>query len=295
MSYKVQFLNDKEFNELPGNDMASKVGVAYPSHGMAYARRTGIGVLDAFTAIHELEHLEGVTHDEHYDSENQCYYKGFGDIVKTVAPIALMFIPGIGQALGGALSSVGGAFSGALGSVPGVGGALSGAASGIGNAAGGLMGIGGQSAGADRALLQSSASPGGFSSRVRSAPNVFSTGRSVGSGMASGAGGSALSQFGKGASEAVGSQVGGSLASNLFGEEPQGLGAFQMPSEGSSSPSFSSTGPNIVAGASGTGSQGGAGGAPGSIGGGTVSKLKQYLAQRDQTDQYSGGSGGGNF
>lgn len=95
MSYKIQFLNDEEFNQLPGQYMDTKLGVAYPESGEAYVRQTGIKAVDLFNLAHELEHLEGKDLDEHYDAENKCYYKDFGQTLQTVAP-ALSFIPGIG-------------------------------------------------------------------------------------------------------------------------------------------------------------------------------------------------------
>ena len=67
---------------------------------------------------------------------------------------------------------------------------------------------------------------------------------------------------------------------------------FEMPQEqGSFNPQSIAT-PNIVPGGSGAGSQGGPGGAPGSIGGGQVSKIKQYLASRDQGQSQDFGLGG---
>lgn len=96
--YKVRFLNDEEFERLPGRDMDTKLGVAYPNYGEAYVRKTGSNLVDVFTLAHELEHLDGKTHDEHYDSKNQCYYKDFGQALGTAAPF-LSFIPGIGPLL----------------------------------------------------------------------------------------------------------------------------------------------------------------------------------------------------
>lgn len=97
MSYTVSFLNDEDFERLPGQDMGSKVGVAYPSARQAYVRKSGSKVVDVFSAMHELEHLEGSSRGERFDEENQCYYKGFADIMDPVSQIA-SFIPGPWQA-----------------------------------------------------------------------------------------------------------------------------------------------------------------------------------------------------
>lgn len=98
MQYKVKFLSNEEFDELPGENMSTKLGVAYPEKGEAYVRSTGARVVDVFTLAHELEHLEGKHLGEHYDEENKCYYKDWGQTLQAVGP-ALGFIPGIGPAL----------------------------------------------------------------------------------------------------------------------------------------------------------------------------------------------------
>ena len=257
MSYRVQFLDDQEFDQLPATEIHSSIGVAYPETGEAFVRKSGMPAIDAFTALHELEHLQGNDLDEHYDAESGCYYKKPRDWIRPIAiGAAAMFAP---QLLGG------------LGAMMGGGGAAS-AAGYAANAGriGAGMGLG------------------------------IGSGTAAGSAAASSAAGigasSALSQFGKSTVRRAMGQVGGDLASSLFGGGyPQGLQSFNMPEFSSSQPAVQQVGPNVVPGASGTGSQGGAGGAPGSIGGGMVSKIKQYLSQRDQTDQYSGGVGGGNY
>lgn len=94
MSYKVQFLDDDAFDKLPGNNMDTKVGVAYPEYGHAFVRKSGSNIVDTFTMAHELEHLTGNDLDEHYDHENKCYYKGFGEILTNLGTV----IPGPWQA-----------------------------------------------------------------------------------------------------------------------------------------------------------------------------------------------------
>lgn len=105
MSYKVEFLNDEAFDALPGNDMPSKVGVAYPSVGIAYVRQSGLPVLDAFTAAHELEHLKGDDLNEHFDTEHGAYYKKLNEFFQSAAPIAASFIPGVGPLVSGAMGA----------------------------------------------------------------------------------------------------------------------------------------------------------------------------------------------
>lgn len=91
--YKVHFVNDEQFEALPGQNMGTKVGVAYPEYGEAYVRKSGSNLVDVFSAMHELEHLQGDSLNEHFDSENKCYYKGFADVMGPVSNIAAM-IPG---------------------------------------------------------------------------------------------------------------------------------------------------------------------------------------------------------
>lgn len=105
MNYKIHFLDNESFDRLPAKHIESRIGVAYPESGEAYVRNTG-SPLDVFTALHELEHLKGNDLDEHYDEENKCFYKSFGQsfdsIGKTVVPI-----------LGGLLGGPAGATAGA--------------------------------------------------------------------------------------------------------------------------------------------------------------------------------------
>lgn len=105
MSYTIKFLDDDEFEQLPAQDIQSKVGVAYPDSGEAFVRKSGVSAVDTFTAIHELEHLQGNDLDEHFDTENRCYYKNFGQVMQTAAPMLASLIPGIGPVAGPALAS----------------------------------------------------------------------------------------------------------------------------------------------------------------------------------------------
>ena len=83
MRYKAIFLDDNEFERLPYRDMWEKIGVADPKQGVAYARKSGLPILDAFNMMHELEHLEdgheGV-HADHYDKQHDVYYKSFSNL-----------------------------------------------------------------------------------------------------------------------------------------------------------------------------------------------------------------------
>ena len=104
MSYKIQFLDNEEFDRLPGDDMASKIGIAYPETNEAYVRKSGMSVVDAFTAAHEIEHLKGNDLDEHYDQENKCYYKKFNQALGQIVPAALSLFGGPpGMAAGAAM------------------------------------------------------------------------------------------------------------------------------------------------------------------------------------------------
>src|SRR3990167_11538861 len=127
MKYKAVFLDDTEFESLPYRDMGEKIGVADPRTKTAYARKSGIPVIDAFTIMHELEHLEegheGV-HADHYDPELGVYYKGFDNLF---------------SAIGGGLSNMGGAVARGASNV---GGALSSGAGAISRGVGGLFGGG---------------------------------------------------------------------------------------------------------------------------------------------------------
>lgn len=102
MRYRVSFLDDEQFERLPGKDMEEKIGVAYPETGEAFVRKSGSNVVDLFTAAHELEHLEGNSLKEHFDSENGCYYKNLGNALGPIGTVvgSMFGMPEIGGALG---------------------------------------------------------------------------------------------------------------------------------------------------------------------------------------------------
>lgn len=292
MRYKVRFLDDETFESLPGKDMSTKLGVAYPETMEAYVRKTGIDTLDIFNMAHELEHLDGATHGEHYDSENKCYYKGFGQVLQTIAPIALGFaLPGVGGALGGALSGIGGGIASGLGAIsPALGGAaqsIGGAIGGAGKAIGGALGMGGGGAspsagstgGVD--ILKQSMGPtgldrlrGGGASMImgngaRSATTfgggggLAALGGSVGSGL--------MDNFGKG----MMSTAANNLGTSIFGSQNM-MDKFQMPQEmGSYQPNIQNN-PNMIPGSSGVGMRGGPAGAVGPVGG-QAKRIKSYM------------------
>ena len=299
MSYKVQFLDDDLFDQLPGSNMETKVGVAYPHAGLAFARRSGIPVMDAMTALHELEHLKGSDLDERIDPEHGCYYK---DFMSTLAPIALGFaLPGIGAALGpamgglfgglgSALSGAGSSIAGGLGSIPGIGGALEGGAqaigaplAGMGNSIGGALGIGKGAA---------SATPGLDAWGV---PSVSSGGEEAASlGGQLGPGALATPSMGEGALGAAssiptgsmggGSQFGNSLMNSLFSGGQQNQQQMPNFSMGSFQPNvIDSPQANMIPGGSGSGPGGVAGGGPGLGGGGQVKKLTGALQSAGNT------------
>lgn len=118
MSYKIAFLNDEEFERLPMASPYTKLGVAYPEYGEAYIRKSGSNLVDVFTLAHELEHLQGATHGEHYDQENKCYYKDFGNMLGPIGTVIGSLIPGVGPMVGPA---IGGALGGAGSSIFGQG------------------------------------------------------------------------------------------------------------------------------------------------------------------------------
>jgi hypothetical protein len=116
MSYNIRFVDDQEFESLPGKNMYSKVGVAYPEYRQAFVRKSGSNLVDVFTMAHELEHLDGKHLDEHFDSENRCYYKDFGNIWQpALTALGTMFGGPLGGAIGG---SVGGGLSSQFGQGP---------------------------------------------------------------------------------------------------------------------------------------------------------------------------------
>lgn len=76
--YNIQFLDDKDFESLPYKDTDVALGLADSKTGQAYVRRTGVDIMDVFTAMHELEHLEEGEHGAHADHQyhkDGVYYK----------------------------------------------------------------------------------------------------------------------------------------------------------------------------------------------------------------------------
>ena len=105
MRYELTFLDDKEFESLPYLDTHTSLGLADTKKGKAYVRRTGVKAVDVFTAMHELEHLEGDKLGEHDRYGNGVYYKDFGSALS-----------GAGQSIGGAFNSLGSGISNLAGS-----------------------------------------------------------------------------------------------------------------------------------------------------------------------------------
>jgi len=105
MRYELTFLDDKEFESLPYLDTHTSLGLADTKKGKAYVRRTGVKAVDVFTAMHELEHLEGDKLGEHDRYGNGVYYKDFGSALS-----------GAGQSIGGAFNSMGSGISNLAGS-----------------------------------------------------------------------------------------------------------------------------------------------------------------------------------
>lgn len=312
MSYKVQFLNDEQFEALPFREMHNKVGVADPSTQRAYVRKSGVQAMDVFNAMHELQHLEEQHKGEtsnHFDPEYGVYYKGFGDVIRTIAPIALPFV--LGPILGPIMKGIGGiAGNFGLGNIfgnvgAGAGGYAAnagriGAGMGLGLGSGTAAGSAGASAAGLGGLASAGASklgmlgPSGSASRAGAGQMIG--GQAVHD-TASGFGGGGLGSSLSGAAKQAGGAIAQNAAGSLFGGQSP-LEGFKPPSLGSDSPNtIAPSGGNVIPGASGEGSQGGPGAAPGSIGGGTASKLRRYLDERDNPSGIgNAGLGvGGNF
>jgi len=113
MRYELTFLDDKEFESLPYLDTQTSLGLADTKKGKAYVRRTGVKAVDVFTAMHELEHLEGDKLGEHDRYGNGVYYKDFGSALSGAANSAMGGLGSaanlIGSSIGGAAKSIGGA------------------------------------------------------------------------------------------------------------------------------------------------------------------------------------------
>jgi len=83
MKYKLEFLDDQAFDNLPYRDVHTSLGLADSNTRTAYVRRTGVNAVDLFTAAHELEHLEEGRHGEHSHHEKYAdgvYYKDLMEV-----------------------------------------------------------------------------------------------------------------------------------------------------------------------------------------------------------------------
>ena len=81
MEYKVQILNDKEFENLPFPETETSFGIADPETNTAYVRYSPNKDVMNYLVNHEVEHLiegSGGKHSDHY--RNGVYYKGLFDI-----------------------------------------------------------------------------------------------------------------------------------------------------------------------------------------------------------------------
>ena len=111
MSYEAKFLNDEEFDALPYPETDVSLGIADPETRMAYVRRSGVPVVDAFRLAHELEHLDedgqGI-YSDHF--KHGVYYKQdswIAPVLSSVLNLAGKAYPGaqIDSQFGGYLSS----------------------------------------------------------------------------------------------------------------------------------------------------------------------------------------------
>jgi len=99
--YTVKFMNDAEFDALPFKHVRDAMGCADPRTQTAYVRKTGIRPLDMFVTQHEVEELIAKVSPH---EEDGIRYKKARQILSTVLPIALSFIPAFGPALGAVAS-----------------------------------------------------------------------------------------------------------------------------------------------------------------------------------------------
>lgn len=111
MEFKVHWLDNDKFNELPYKKAQTALGLADKNSGDVYVRDTGNVALDTFSVYHEIEHLKGNDHGEHEDpDEKGVYYKDTGGWMQTLSPFA-NFIPGIGPGVSLGLGAGGTAMS----------------------------------------------------------------------------------------------------------------------------------------------------------------------------------------
>ena len=286
MNYKIQFLDNEAFDSLPGVDMPSKIGVAYPETGEAFVRKTGSNVVDIFTAAHELEHLDGEALSEHYDPINHCYYKGnfFEELnpfdkTSTVGqftqpflskparllPAVASLIPGIGPAVGAGIGAIQGGTTHLWGE-PGLGSAIKGGITGFGEASGAqslgkMFGFGGAEAGAGAASSQIYPGVQGLTQAGHGAIGNMTP---------------MIAQGGGGMSAGLGTSLGGSSLLDAF----SGGGEFGS----ASTPAMSSAGGGATSGASGSG-----------ISGNSIEKILNLSTPQQQPNVVQSPGNGGNF
>jgi len=152
MSYQIQILSDKEFEELPYEEVGMSLGLADTNKNTAYVRYVANAELQKYLINHELEHLIGADRDEIHHDGKGVYYKGFGNVFSAVGSGLSNAASGItqgvgqlgsnlGQSIGGAASSIGQGISSLAGSASkamGFGGGFQGGA----NPQGGMLAAG---------------------------------------------------------------------------------------------------------------------------------------------------------
>src|SRR3990167_10299837 len=104
--FKVQVLNDKEFDSLPYRNISDSLGIADKKKGLAFVRESGLGKeFDLATISHEVNHLIS-NHVTDADEDGIMHKKGgaLRNILPTViGSIVNTFAPGLGTLLGGAM------------------------------------------------------------------------------------------------------------------------------------------------------------------------------------------------
>lgn len=135
--YKIKFVSDFEFDNLPFRHVKESLGCADPKTKTAWVRKSGISFVDQFVAGHELEELIK-KYSDHEDLDGIRYKKG-RDFVRILAPIAggLLGGPLLGPLFGGTSAFGGGLLgAGATTMAPALGGALGGTIGSIASQAG---------------------------------------------------------------------------------------------------------------------------------------------------------------
>ena len=104
-NYKVKFLSDFEFNNLPYKYLdKDDIGLADRKIKTAFVRKTGVPVMDQFVAAHEIEHLVD-RYNDHDDLDGIAHKKG--GFARTILPtilggLAYLINPALGAAVGAA-------------------------------------------------------------------------------------------------------------------------------------------------------------------------------------------------